>query len=195
MLRDAPAPDPVSVAPRDIVSAAPIAGPAAPDAAAEPEARPDTQVAPQNTSRAATASEPRADPLAQVRAELPEAAVPAAALPRAERPRPRLAPAVADAADLAEARVIVRMGSDVAEVRRAEVLALLDASGVGSIEVQSVPFAVSRPRLGYFDPNDRGVAEALAALIAPAAGRIAVRSYDDLLAEPAPGRLDLWLGG
>lgn len=176
-----PAEGAAAVAPQGLLAKDALAAPPPP----EPEAEPPLQVLP-----AAEVPAPAPDI-----SGLPEASVPPEALPRATRPRARPAPPEVSAADVAAARVMIRIGPDMDERRRAEILAILSAAGFHTVEVQPVPFAVERPRLGYFRAADRTIAEALAGLISPVAGKVAVRSYDDLLADPAPGRLDLWLGG
>jgi hypothetical protein len=66
------------------------------------------------------------------------------------------------------------------------------------VKVELLPFKIATSRVGYYRAVDLPAAEELGKLIAPviAGGtEVGVRDYAQLLADPEPGRLDLWVGG
>ena len=106
--------------------------------------------------------------------------------------------AVADPA-LAPVRTVrLRIGPEVDDPRRDDLVAALKASGVPEVVVEPLPFRIATSRIGYYRDGDLPAAEALARVISPAVGdggTIGVRDYGELLTDPQPGRLDLWIGG
>lgn len=106
--------------------------------------------------------------------------------------------AVADPA-LAPVRTVrLRIGPDVDDARRDDLVAALKAAGVPEVVVEPLPFRIATSRIGYYRDADLAAAEALARVISPAIGEgatIGVRDYGELLSDPQPGRLDLWIGG
>jgi hypothetical protein len=104
----------------------------------------------------------------------------------------------ADPALAAIGGVRLRTGPDLPAEQRDAIVAALRAAGIGAVRVEALPFKVATSRVGYYRAADLPAAEALARLIAPVLaveGPIAVRDYGQLLADPEPGRLDLWVGG
>ena len=94
--------------------------------------------------------------------------------------------------------VRLRTGTGFAADERDGVVAALARAGLSEVQDEALPFAVASSRVGYYRPEDKTAAEALAAYIGPVlgyAGPIAVRDYGQLLDDAAPGRLDLWIGG
>ena len=75
----------------------------------------------------------------------------------------------------------------------------LETAGYPGVQVEALPFRIATTRIGYYREADRPAAEALAREIAPALAEagdgIGVRDYSQLLADPEPGRLDLWIEG
>jgi hypothetical protein len=62
------------------------------------------------------------------------------------------------------------------------------------VRVEALPFKVASSRVGYYRADDLAAAEALGRLVTPVlAEAIGVRDYGKLLADPEPGRLDLWV--
>ena len=120
----------------------------------------------------------------QAAAEPPATAVPAAA-----------APAAAALAGVGVVRL--RVGPEFPADRQAAILAALKGAGLGSVQVEPLPFKVATSRVGYYRPADVAAAEALARLITPVVGEgeVGVRDYSQLLDDADPGRLDLWVGG
>lgn len=129
-----------------------------------------------------------------------------AAVP-AEAPVESAAPAEAEAMDPPPAEtaalagisnVRLRTGTGLADAARDAVSAALGRAGIADVQVESLPFEVANSRVGYYRPEDKAAAEALAAWIAPILGRadpLPVRDYGQLLDSAEPGRLDLWIGG
>jgi hypothetical protein len=107
-----------------------------------------------------------------------------------------MAPA-APAPDLsAVGNVRLRVGSGFAG--ESALTTALGAAGVADVRVEQVPFAVNTSRVGYYRPEDLAAAQALAAFVAPLLGLpapVSTRDYGQLLADPEPGRLDLWIAG
>jgi hypothetical protein len=130
----------------------------------------------------------RPDP-AQVPDELPPVV--------AVDPAPQAAATAPAAALAAIGPVRLRIGPDFPAERRQAILDTLAAAGVTRVQVEPLPFAVTNSRVGYYRPEDIAAAEALAALVGAVAGgaEIGVRDYGQLLPDPEPGRLDLWVGG
>lgn len=94
--------------------------------------------------------------------------------------------------------VRLRTGTGLPETARDAVAAALERAGIADVQVEALPFEVGGSRVGYYRAEDRAVAEALAAWIAPVLGRadpLPVRDYHQLLDNAEPGRLDLWIGG
>lgn len=106
--------------------------------------------------------------------------------------------AVADPA-LASVRIVrLRIGPEVDDARRDGLVAALRAAGLPQVVVEPLPFRIATSRIGYYRDADLPAAEALARVISPAiggSGTIGVRDYGELLSDPQPGRLDLWIGG
>ena len=106
--------------------------------------------------------------------------------------------AVADPA-LAPVRTVrLRIGPEVDDARRDDLVAALRAAGLPEVVVEPLPFRIATSRIGYYRDTDLPAAEALARVISPAIGggaTIGVRDYGELLSDPQPGRLDLWIGG
>ena len=182
----------------DVVTQAP----AEPEAAAEPGPAPDPATEALAAPVAAGDPTATAPPVEAAPVPAPKSAepeeFPAAAGPRPPILRPLARPAELGAAGptaaaAAAASVVIRVGPDMDTERRELIVAALISAGYGSVEVQPVSFNVARSRLGFFRNADREMAEELVALIAPLVGEVAVRNYNELLADPAPGRLDLWL--
>jgi hypothetical protein len=92
--------------------------------------------------------------------------------------------------------VRLRVGPDADPVEITRITEALKASGVGPIRVETLPFAITQSRVGYYRPEDETAADALAELAGPLIGNgeVGLRDYGDLLADTEPGRLDLWLG-
>ena len=92
--------------------------------------------------------------------------------------------------------VRLRVGPDADPSEITRIRGALEAEGVGPIRVETLPFAITQSRVGYYRPEDEIAASALAELAGPliGAGDVGLRDYGDLLADTEPGRLDLWLG-
>lgn len=149
----------------------PVAETPAPPAAAAPEA--------------AAGTVPGTDPAPQA-ATAPSAA-PAAV---AEAPPPGPDPLLATIDS-----VRLRVPEAMRGARRAAIVAALQQGGVDDVRVEALPFEIETARVGYYLPDDRAAAEALARMAGPALGlTLPVRDYGKLLDDPTPGRLDLWLG-
>jgi hypothetical protein len=106
-------------------------------------------------------------------------------------------PAPEQAALAGVTSVRLRTGTGFAEADRAAVLAALGDVGLSDVRVEPLPFAVASSRVGYYRPEDKRAAEALAAVIAPVLSYgqpLPVRDYGELLDDAEPGRLDLWIG-
>jgi hypothetical protein len=94
--------------------------------------------------------------------------------------------------------VRLRTGAGLADAARDVVAAALAQARIAEVQVETLPFEVASSRVGYYRAEDKAVAEALAAFIAPVLGRaepLPVRDYGELLDSAEPGRLDLWIGG
>ena len=94
--------------------------------------------------------------------------------------------------------VRLRIGPDFPSERQAAILAALAEAGLAAVRVEALPFEIATSRVGYYRAADLAAAEALGRLVAPviaAGGEVGVRDYGQLLADPEPGRLDLWVGG
>ena len=93
--------------------------------------------------------------------------------------------------------VRLRTGTGFAATEHDAVISALASAGLSNVQAEPLPFAVASSRVGYYRPEDKPAAEALAAYIGPVlgqAGPIAVRDYGQLLDNAEPGRLDLWIG-
>ena len=102
-----------------------------------------------------------------------------------------------DPVPAAEAGLVrLRVGPDADPAEIARITEALEAEGVGPIRVETLPFAITQSRVGYYRPQDEAAASALAKIAGPLidAGDVGLRDYGDLLADTEPGRLDLWLG-
>lgn len=117
----------------------------------------------------------------------PAAATDPAPLAGNEAPAPVAAPA---------GIVRLRVGPDADPSVVARLSEALEAEGLGSVRVETLPFSITQSRVGYYRTEDQRAAEALAALVEPLIGKgdVAIRDYGDLLDDTEPGRLDLWLG-
>ncbi len=120
----------------------------------------------------------------------------AAAAPAAE---PAVAPrAPSDPALAGVSTVRLRIGPDFPPDRQAAILKALSDDGIPAVRVEPLPFKIATSRVGYYRAADLAAAEALGRLMTPVIGEgadIGVRDYSQLLADPEPGRLDLWVGG
>jgi hypothetical protein len=92
--------------------------------------------------------------------------------------------------------VRLRVGPDAEPAEVTRITEALEGAGVGPIRVETLPFAITQSRVGYYRPEDEAAANALAELAGPliGPGEVGLRNYGDLLADTEPGRLDLWLG-
>lgn len=134
----------------------------------------------------------------------PDAIAPVAEEPVAESPTisepaadPVTEAAPVDPVPADEAGLVrLRVGPDADPAEVARLTEALEAEGVGPIRVETLPFAITQSRVGYYRPQDEIAARALAELAGPliGAGDVGLRDYGDLLADTEPGRLDLWLG-
>lgn len=117
-----------------------------------------------------------------------------AAAPVTEADAPR---DVADPALLPIATVRLRIGPEVSDERREALVTALNEAGIPEVVVEPLPFRIATSRVGYYRDVDLPAAEALARVMSPtidAGGTIGVRDYGELLSDPRPGRLDLWIG-
>ena len=108
------------------------------------------------------------------------------------------APSGPDAALAGVSVVRLRVGPGFDAGRQAAIVAALTKAGVPSVKVELLPFKIATSRVGYYRAADLRAAEELGKLISPviAGGtEVGVRDYAQLLADPEPGRLDLWVGG
>lgn len=136
-------------------------------------------------------------------AEVAEAAAPTTPVPEAEPvaapSEPTAAPRTPSDPALAGVSIVrLRIGPDFPPERQAAILAALSEAGLPSIRVEPLPFRIATSRVGYYRAADLAAAEALGRLISPVIAKgsaIGVRDYGQLLADPEPGRLDLWVGG
>jgi hypothetical protein len=148
---------------------------AAPDAGppiAAPDQAPDTAAVP--------ATESTADPTG-----------PAAGAEAAAAPEPAAMPDLS-----AVGHVRLRVGTGF--TGDAAIADALAAAGIADVRIEQVPFVVNTSRVGYYRPEDLAAAETLAAYatrLLDARAPIGVRDYGELLADPDPGRLDLWIAG
>lgn len=125
----------------------------------------------------------------------------------AEGPAPAetAAPAVAAGqggapADLAGiARVRLRVSDTLPDARRQEIVNGLKQAGVqAEIVVTPLMMAIGTTRIGYFRPEDKDKATALAQVAAAVLGSgtaLPVRDYAKLDSAPETGVIDLWVGG
>ncbi len=90
--------------------------------------------------------------------------------------------------------VYLRVASGLGPAERQRIEAALAEAGYGAVVVQEMPFSISRSRVGYFREMDRAAAEALIAALRGTHDGVVLRDYSELIAEPEPGRLDLWIG-
>jgi hypothetical protein len=122
-----------------------------------------------------------------------------AAAPAAPAVSEASAPLVTPAPPATGLRINLRVGPDTPSTRHETIVTALRAAGYDSIEVHVMPFPILRSRVGYFDETDRAAAASLAAALAPlteaTGGPLELRDYGALEIVPAPGRLDLWIGG
>lgn len=94
--------------------------------------------------------------------------------------------------------VRLRIGPEITDARRDRLVAALTEAGLPNVVVEQLPFRIATSRIGYYRDEDLAAAQALAQVISPAVGEgapIGVRDYGELLSDPQPGRLDLWIGG
>ncbi len=94
--------------------------------------------------------------------------------------------------------VRLRVGPGFDAGRQAAIVAALTKAGVPSVKVEALPFKIATSRVGYYRAADLPAATELGKLIAPVLAdgtQVGVRDYAQLLADPEPGRLDLWVGG
>jgi hypothetical protein len=122
-----------------------------------------------------------------------------AAAPAAPAASEASAPVVTLAPPAAGLRINLRVGPETPSAREETIVAALRAAGYDLIEVHEMPFPILRSRVGFFDETDRAAAASLAAALAPlteaTGGPLELRDYGTLDVVPAPGRLDLWIGG
>jgi hypothetical protein len=90
--------------------------------------------------------------------------------------------------------VYLRVAAGLAPAERQRIEAALAKAGYGAVVVQEMPFSISRSRVGYFREKDRAAAEALLVALRGTHDGVVLRDYSKLIAEPEPGRLDLWIG-
>ncbi len=91
--------------------------------------------------------------------------------------------------------VRLRVGPEFSAERQAAILAALRGAGITGVRVEALPFRIATSRVGYYRSDDLAAAEALGRLVTPVLSEsIGVRDYGKLLADPEPGRLDLWVG-
>ncbi len=103
-----------------------------------------------------------------------------------------------DPALAAVTSVRLRIGPEFPPGRQAAILAALSEAGITAVQVEALPFEIATSRVGYYRAEDLAAAEALGRLVSPVVGTdgdVGVRDYGQLLADPEPGRLDLWVGG
>ena len=105
-------------------------------------------------------------------------------------------PATPIKAEVETGIVRLRVGPDADPAEITRITEALEGAGVGPIRVETLPFAITQSRVGYYRPEDEAAANALAQLAGPliGPGEVGLRDYGDLLADTEPGRLDLWLG-
>jgi hypothetical protein len=124
-------------------------------------------------------------------AAAPEAVEAAAA--KSPEPAAKVAdPALAVVSDLR-----LRVGPGFPDNRRQAILAALEEAGITAVQVEALPFRIATSRVGYYRTEDLSTAQALVRVISPVLAEgeeIGVRDYSQLLSDPAPGRLDLWVG-
>ncbi len=92
----------------------------------------------------------------------------------------------------------LRVGPDCPPELRAAILAALTKAGLSAVTTEPLPFEIATSRVGYYRAEDLAAAEALGRVVAPViadGGEVGVRDYGQLLSDPEPGRLDLWIGG
>jgi hypothetical protein len=103
-------------------------------------------------------------------------------------------PAADDPALVGISVVRLRVGPDFPEEREAAIRAALASAGISGVRVEVLPDGVATSRVGYYRPEDLAAAEALVRLVTPVLSEsIGVRDYGKLLADPEPGRLELWV--
>lgn len=93
--------------------------------------------------------------------------------------------------------VRLRVGPDFPAERQQAIVSALTAAGVAQVRVEALPFEIATSRVGYYRAEDLPGAEALARLVSPIVDQgveLGVRDYGELLSNPEPGRLDLWVG-
>ena len=96
--------------------------------------------------------------------------------------------------------VRLRIGPGFPAERQGAIVAALEGAGVPDVRIEALPFRIATSRVGYYRAEDLAAAEALGRLVAPViaggdSDEIGVRDYGQLLSDPEPGRLDLWVGG
>ncbi len=125
--------------------------------------------------------------------EIDRAGVSAGGMPDPEASAPQ--PADPMLAGVSVVRLRVGPGFDAD--RQAAIVAALARAGVPSVKVESLPFKIATSRVGYYRAEDLRAARQLGKLISPViagGSEVGVRDYGQLLADPEPGRLDLWVG-
>jgi hypothetical protein len=123
--------------------------------------------------------------------------VPAESVEAATAADPEPAAAVADTALAVVSDLRLRVGPGFPDARRQAIVAALEQAGITAVQVEALPFRIATSRVGYYRAEDLSTAQALVRLISPvlAEGQeIGVRDYSQLLSDPVPGRLDLWVG-
>ena len=118
-----------------------------------------------------------------------------AAPPETETAAAAPAPAIPELAGITSVRL--RVGPGFPSERQDAIVAALTEAGVPAVKVEPLPFEIATSRVGYYRPEDLAAAEALGRLVSPVLGEasdLGVRDYGQLLSEPEPGRLDLWVG-
>ncbi len=159
----------------------------------------DAPVPPADVAATEVAPPAPAEPLAGLEAAAPEAPPAGQVAGEADAPTPPVAAVpLADPALATVTSVRLRVGPGFPEDRQRAIVDALRAAGIASVQVESLPFAITASRVGYYRPEDLPAAEVLGRILGPVAAAdgeaIGVRDYAKLLAGAAPGRLDLWIG-
>jgi hypothetical protein len=89
--------------------------------------------------------------------------------------------------------VYLRVGPGLSAEERQRIETALAQAGYVRVLVQEMPFTISRSRVGYFHDGDRETAEALIGALRGTHEGLLLRDYRGLIAEPEPGRLELWI--
>jgi hypothetical protein len=108
-----------------------------------------------------------------------------------------VATAAADGPLAGVTSVRLRVGPGFPGERQQAIIAALTEAGVAQVRVEELPFEIATSRVGYYRTEDLTGAEALARLVSPIVDQgaeLGVRDYGELLSNPEPRRLDLWVG-